>query len=68
MPGSTGAEWAQPIFDDATTTARQTRRVGLLPQPENEQRIAGLESAVASLKSEVEELRRLFSEFAGQFK
>jgi uncharacterized protein YceH (UPF0502 family) len=32
------------------------------------ERIAGLEAAVASLKSEVEELRRLFSEFAGQFK
>jgi hypothetical protein len=31
-------------------------------------RIAELEAAVASLKSEVEELRRLFSEFAGQFK
>jgi uncharacterized protein len=35
---------------------------------DDKQRIAGLESAVASLKSEVEELRRLFSEFAGQFK
>lgn len=32
------------------------------------QRIANLEAAVESLKSEVEELRRLFSEFAGQFK
>jgi hypothetical protein len=32
------------------------------------QRIASLEAAVESLKSEVEELRRLFSEFAGQFK
>jgi uncharacterized protein YceH (UPF0502 family) len=32
------------------------------------QRIASLEAAVASLKSEVEELRRLFSEFTGQFK
>lgn len=35
---------------------------------DGEQRIAGLEAAVASLKSEVEELRRLFSDFAGQFK
>jgi hypothetical protein len=32
------------------------------------QRIASLEAEVASLKSEVEELRRLFSEFTGQFK
>jgi TolA-binding protein len=32
------------------------------------QRIASLEAAVASLKSEVEELKRLFSEFTGQFK
>jgi uncharacterized protein len=32
------------------------------------QRIASLEAAVASLKSEVGELRRLFSEFAAQFK
>jgi hypothetical protein len=32
------------------------------------QRIASLEAALASLKSEVEELRRLFSEFTGQFK
>ena len=31
-------------------------------------RITSLEATVASLKSEVEELRRLFSEFAGQFK
>lgn len=31
-------------------------------------RIASLEATVASLKSEVEELKRLFSEFAGQFK
>jgi hypothetical protein len=31
------------------------------------QRIASLEAAVESLKSEVEELRRLFSEFAAQF-
>jgi uncharacterized protein YceH (UPF0502 family) len=31
-------------------------------------RMASLEATVASLKSEVEELRRLFSEFAGQFK
>jgi uncharacterized protein YceH (UPF0502 family) len=35
---------------------------------DHEQRIAGLEAAVASLKSEIEELRRLFSEFAGKFK
>jgi hypothetical protein len=34
----------------------------------DEPRIAGLEAAVASLKSEVEELKRLFSEFTGQFK
>jgi len=32
------------------------------------QRIASLEAAVASLKSEVGELKRLFSEFAAQFK
>lgn len=32
------------------------------------QRIDNLEAVVASLKSEVEELRRLFSEFAAQFK
>jgi len=38
------------------------------PDSDDGQRIAGLEAAVASLKSEVEELRRLFSEFAGQFK
>lgn len=34
----------------------------------DDQRMAGLEVAVASLKSEVEELKRLFSEFANQFK
>jgi uncharacterized protein len=32
------------------------------------QRIASLEAEVAALKSEVEELKHLFSEFAGQFK
>jgi hypothetical protein len=35
---------------------------------DDQQRIGDLEDAVASLKSEVEELKRLFSEFAGQFK
>jgi uncharacterized protein len=34
----------------------------------SEQRIADLEAAVALLKSEIEELKRSFSEFAGQFK
>ena len=35
---------------------------------DNDQRIAGLEAAVASLKTEIEELRRVFAEFASQFK
>ena len=35
---------------------------------DHKNRIANLEAAVASLRSEVEELRRLFSEFTGQFK
>jgi hypothetical protein len=35
---------------------------------DDQQRIGDLEDAVASLKSEVEELKRLFSEFTGQFK
>jgi uncharacterized protein YceH (UPF0502 family) len=35
---------------------------------DKDQRIAGLEATVASLKTEMEELRRLFAEFAGQFK
>ena len=50
----------------ATTPSRSTSELGGVDN--REQRIAGLEAAVASLKSEVEELRRLFSEFAGQFK
>ena len=35
---------------------------------DDEQRIAGLEASVASLKTEIEELRRLFAELASQFK
>jgi uncharacterized protein YceH (UPF0502 family) len=50
----------------ATTPSRSTSELG--GGDNREQRIAGLEAAVESLKSEVEELRRLFSEFAGQFK
>jgi uncharacterized protein len=38
------------------------------PDSGDGQRIASLEAAVASLKSEVGELRRLFSEFTAQFK
>jgi len=51
----------------ATTPSRSTSELSGVDN-NREQRIAGLEAAVASLKSEVEELRRLFSEFAGQFK
>jgi uncharacterized protein len=51
----------------ATTPNRSTSELSGIDN-DYEQRIAGLEAAVASLKSEVEELRRLFSEFTGQFK
>jgi uncharacterized protein len=55
------------IPQPATTPTRSTSDFSGSDN-DNKQRIAGLEAAVASLKSEVEELRRLFSEFAGQFK
>jgi uncharacterized protein YceH (UPF0502 family) len=55
------------IPQPATTPTRSTSELSGTGN-EDEQRIAGLEAAVASLKSEVEELRRLFSEFTGQFK
>jgi hypothetical protein len=50
-----------PIHPSSDTRQSDTDR-------DDGQRLAGLEAAVASLKSEVEELKRLFSDFAGQFK
>lgn len=55
------------IPDTATGPTRPSSEIRQA-SGDDEQRIAGLEAAVASLKSEVEELRRLFSDFAGQFK
>jgi uncharacterized protein YceH (UPF0502 family) len=51
---------------DMTTT--QVSSPSDFPRGTDEQRIAELESIVASLRSEVDELRRQFAEFAGQFK
>ena len=51
----------------ATTPTRSTSELSGTDD-DYEQRIANLETAMASLKSEVEELRRLFSDFTGQFK
>ena len=48
------------IPQTATTPTRSTSELSGVNN-DHEQRIAGLEAAVASLKSEVEELRRLFS-------
>jgi hypothetical protein len=50
-----------PIHPSSDTRQSDTDR-------DDGQRLAGLEATVASLKSEVEELKRLFSDFAGQFK
>ncbi|HKW16380.1 MAG TPA: YceH family protein [Terriglobales bacterium] len=50
-----------------TTTAPETASSDL-PRNSHEERLAELESAVSALKSEVQDLRRQFSEFAGQFK
>jgi uncharacterized protein YceH (UPF0502 family) len=55
------------IPQTATTPSRSTSELSGVDN-DREQRIVGLEAAVALLKSEVEELRRLFSEFARQFK
>ena len=51
----------------ATTPTRSTSELSGVNRNQ-EQRIAALEAEVASIKSQVEELRRLFSEFAGKFK
>lgn len=53
-----------------TTATEPTHPSSDLSRTESDdgKRIASLEGAVASLESKVEELRRLFSEFTGQFK
>ena len=61
-------EYIPEIATAPTQSTSDLRRATNDSDDKNERRIAVLEQGVASLKAEVEDLRRLFSEFAGQFK
>jgi uncharacterized protein len=55
-----GTDIAEPATSGPSYSSESSRRF-------DEERIAGLESAISSLESEVEELKRQFSEFAKRF-
>ena len=61
-------EYTPETATASTHASSDLRRAAKDDADENDQRIADLEAAVASLKTEIEELRRLFAEFASQFK
>jgi len=61
-------EYIPEAVTSTTHPSSDLRRSASDDANDDDQRIAHLEAAVASLKTEIEELRRLFAEFASQFK
>jgi hypothetical protein len=70
QPGTKESRYTHLFSGDyiPDTTTAQVSSPSDVPRGTDEQRMAELEASVASLRSEVDELRRQFAEFAGQFK